>query len=65
MASRSTTPKKSPSRRSDLPARKPIPVSNRKLIALAKKNPPPQSWFEETDLPFVPVRRKPRNARAA
>ena len=49
----------------DRPARRPIPVSNKKLIALAKKNPPPQTWFEETDLPFVPVRRKPRDARAA
>ncbi|MEA2709003.1 MAG: hypothetical protein QOF78_1604 [Phycisphaerales bacterium] len=36
------------------PKRAPAKASNAKLLKLAKKNPPPQSWFDQTDLPFTP-----------
>jgi len=26
------------------------------LLKLAQKYPPPQSWFDETDIPFVPTK---------
>jgi hypothetical protein len=29
-------------------------LPNAKLLKLAKRNPPPQSWFDATDLPFTP-----------
>lgn len=32
----------------------PSRLSNAKLLKLAAKNPPPQHWFDETDVPFVP-----------
>jgi hypothetical protein len=32
------------------------PLSNAKLLKLAQKHRPPQSWFDQTDLPFVPTR---------
>jgi hypothetical protein len=50
-------------RASDLPAMKPLPVDYKMLLEWAKKNPPPQSWFDETDFPFVvehPVKRTRR-----
>jgi len=31
-------------------------LSHAELLKLARKYPPPQSWFDETDLPFVPTK---------
>ena len=32
-------------------------VLHAKLLRLAKTHPPPQSWFDRTDLAFVPTRK--------
>jgi hypothetical protein len=31
-------------------------LSNAKLLKLAAKHRPPQSWFEQTDVPFKPAK---------
>jgi hypothetical protein len=36
--------------------RPPRKLSRAELLKIAKKNPPPQSWFDETDVPFVPTK---------
>ena len=61
MATKVLPKRKKPAvRAADLPAKKPIPVDNKKLIEWAKKNPPPQSWFEEPDIVYTSVKRKNR-----
>jgi len=31
-------------------------MSNAKLLKLAAKHRPPQAWFDQTDVPFTPVK---------
>ena len=49
-----TTRSKRPRTKAKSPKRAPAKASNAKLLKLAKKNPPPQSWFDRNDLPFTP-----------
>jgi hypothetical protein len=36
--------------------KRPRRISNAKLLKLAKKHRPPQSWFDDTDVPFTPAK---------
>lgn len=52
-----TTPRTKPSKRTA--ARKAVakaPLSNARLLKLAKNNRPPQKWYDENDDPFQPKR---------
>jgi hypothetical protein len=53
MAATITHPKRKPAKAAKRPPRK---LTNAKLLKLASKHRPPQSWFDETDVPFKPAK---------
>jgi hypothetical protein len=53
MASATTRPKRPRKKARKAPSK---PLTNAQLLKLAAKHRPPQSWFDETDLPFTPTK---------
>jgi hypothetical protein len=52
MAATTATRRKKKSTSKKAPRR----MSNAQLLKLAEKHRPPQSWFEQNDLPFTPTK---------